>query len=222
MPLVYQQNINATTKIGVWHIAEAEDFFLRQVPLQRTITHWHKRLQHLAGRLLLKELYPEFPLGEILIADTKKPFLENEAWHFSISHSGDYAAAMVSKEWRVGVDVEWGNPKIGAIQHKFLGEEELAVGNGHWAMNNGQLAMGNEQRSVENIQLLTLCWSVKEAVYKWWGTGAVDFKKDIIIKSISGTADQGIMNCVFKKDRILNVHFLHFNDNYLTWVATAR
>ena len=128
MPLVYQQNINAVTKIGVWHIAEAEDFFLRQVPLQRTITHWHKRLQHLAGRLLLKELYPDFPLGEIMIADTKKPFVENEAWHFSISHSGDYAAAVVSKANRVGVDVEWGNEKIVEIRHKFLGEKELVVG----------------------------------------------------------------------------------------------
>ena len=53
MPLVYQQNINAVTKIGVWHIAEAEDFFAT-VPLQKEITHWHKRLQHLAGRFLLK------------------------------------------------------------------------------------------------------------------------------------------------------------------------
>ena len=165
MPLVYQQNINATTKIGVWHIAEAEDFFLRQVPLQRTITHWHKRLQHLAGRLLLKELYPEFPLGEILIADTKKPFLENEAWHFSISHSGDYAAAMVSKEYRVGVDVEWGNPKIGEIRHKFLEEGEWEVVSGKWEEGNRQLAIGNGQWAAENIQysivniqLLTLCW----------------------------------------------------------------
>jgi len=206
MPLVYQQNINATTKIGVWHIAEAEDFFLRQVPLHRAITHWHKRLQHLAGRLLLKELYSEFPLGEILIADTKKPFLENEAWHFSISHSGDYAAAMVSKEYRVGVDVEWGNPKIADIKHKFLGEEEMI----------------NAQCSTLNVQRLTLCWSVKEAVYKWWGVGGVDFKKDIIIRSVSGTADQGSVHCIFKNDTLLDVHFLHIGDNYLTWVLTGN
>ena len=71
MPLVYQQNINAVTKMGVWHITETEDFFLQQVPLQKEITHWHKRLQHLAGRYLLKELYPGFPLELIKIADTK-------------------------------------------------------------------------------------------------------------------------------------------------------
>ena len=102
MPLVYQQNINAVTKLGVWHITEQEDYF--QAPLQREITHWHKRLQHLAGRLLLKELYPEFPISLIRIADTRKPFLENEPYHFSISHCGDYAAAIVSREFRVGID----------------------------------------------------------------------------------------------------------------------
>ena len=31
MPLVYQQNINETTKLGVWHITESEAFFLQQV-----------------------------------------------------------------------------------------------------------------------------------------------------------------------------------------------
>ena len=50
MPLVYQQNINESTRLGLWHIAEKEDFFLNQVPLKKEITHPHKRLQHLAGR----------------------------------------------------------------------------------------------------------------------------------------------------------------------------
>ncbi len=208
MPLVYQQNINAATKIGIWHIAEAEDFFLQQVPLQRTITHWHKRLQHLAGRMLLKKLYPAFPVTLIRVADTKKPFIENEPWHFSISHCGDYAAAMVSREYRVGVDVELVTSKIEQVQHKFLSSGELEMMNGQWAIGNGQWA--------------TLCWSVKESVYKWWGSGGMDFKKDIIIRSISGEATQGIVHCVFKNDMELNVHFLHFNNNYLTWVLTVH
>ena len=89
MPLVYQQNINPFTKLGVWHINEPESFFISEVPLQREITHPHKRLQHLAGRYLLKALFPGFPYELIKVADTRKPFLENEAYHFSISHCGD-------------------------------------------------------------------------------------------------------------------------------------
>src|SRR5436190_1663294 len=124
MPLVYQQNINATTKIGVWHISESEDFFLEQVPVQREITHPHKRLQHLAGRLLLKELFPDFPHELIRIAETRKPFLENEAYHFSISHCGNYAAVIVSSDHRVGVDIEQVSEKIEKVKHKFLSEAE--------------------------------------------------------------------------------------------------
>lgn len=206
MPLVYQQNINATTKIAVWHIAEKEDFFLAQVPIQREISHWHKRLQHLAGRLLLKELYPDFPLELIKIADTKKPFLENEPYHFSISHCGVYAAVLVSKRYRVGVDVELVNDKIEQIQQKFI--------------SKGEFQMLNKQVSMTNVQCLTLCWSVKESVYKWWGRGSVDFKRSIVLKSITGDKSEGWVHCLFKNETALVIHYLAFNNNFLTWVLT--
>ncbi len=206
MPLVYQQNINATTKIAVWHITETEEFFLASVPVQREIRHWHKRLQHLAGRLLLKEMYSDFPVELIQIADTKKPFLANEPFHFSISHCGDYAAAMVSRTCRVGVDVELLNEKIEKIQHKYMYE--------------AQMQMLNEQITMPVINSLTLFWSVKESIFKWWGSGAVDFKDDIIIGSITGKPEQGIVHCIFKNEFVLDVHFLFFNNNFLTWVMT--
>ncbi|MBP9606483.1 MAG: 4-phosphopantetheinyl transferase, partial [Ferruginibacter sp.] len=112
MPLVYQQNINDDTKLGLWRIEEPENFFLQFVPLQKKITHPHKRLQHLAGRFLLRKLFPHFPLKLIKIAETRKPFLPGEQYHFSISHCGDYAAVIVSSKYRVGVDVEWPQQKI--------------------------------------------------------------------------------------------------------------
>lgn len=206
MPLVYQQNINDSTRMALWHITEDEDFFLKQVPLKREISHWHKRLQHLAGRLLLKELYPDFPLRLIKIADTKKPFLEHEPFHFSISHCGDYAAAVVSKSYRVGVDVELLNEKIERIQYKFMYDEELPL--------------LNKQCHLPVTQSLTLYWSVKETVFKWWGNGEVDFKKDIVIKSIKGDPGQGTVNVTFKDNYQLDVHYRYFNNNFLTWVLT--
>lgn len=206
MPLVYQQNINATTRIAVWHISENEEFFLAQVPLQREIRHWHKRLQHLAGRLLLKELYPDFPVAMIQIADTKKPFLENEPWHFSISHCGDYAAVIVSKTHRVGVDVELLNEKIEQIQKKFIYKNDL-----QFLRNQCPMPVDKS---------LTLYWSIKESVFKWWGRGNVDFKKDIRLKTIAGNPEQGVVHALFKNEFHLSVHFLFFNNNFLTWLLT--
>ena len=76
MPIFFQQDIDADTKLAVWKIEEEESFFA--VPLQREITHPHKRLQHLSGRYLLRFLFPEFPLDLIKIANTRKPYLEDE------------------------------------------------------------------------------------------------------------------------------------------------
>jgi phosphopantetheinyl transferase len=205
MPLVYQQNINAVTKMGVWHITEAEDFFLQQVPLQKEITHPHKRLQHLAGRYLLKELYPDFPLKLIKIADTRKPFLDDEAYHFSISHCGEYAAVVVSKEYRVGVDIERVTDKVQTIVHKFLtGFEQQLLPAGALHKN------------------ATLLWSVKEAIYKWKGSGGVDFKKHINIKAIDAATEEGIVHCRFDNEIPLQVHYLFFNNNSLTWVLSHK
>ena len=208
MPLVYQQNINESTKLAVWHIAETEDFFLEKVMLPNNITHPHKRLQHLAGRYLLPELFEKFPLELIKIADTRKPFLPDEVFHFSISHCGDYAAAIVSKTNRVGVDIEVVGEKIEKIKDKFLSDEEQET--------------LNCQLSIVNCQLFTLAWSIKETMFKWYGAGGIDFKQHLHIKSIVQDDNQFTAQCVFQKnDPVhLKVHGLFFNDNYLTWIVS--
>lgn len=212
MPLVYQQNINFTTKLGVWHIAEEKDFFLQQVPLQQQITHPHKQLQHLAGRYLLKEMYPDFPYELIRIADTRKPFLENEAYHFSISHCGDYAAVMVSSTLRVGVDVELVTKKVEKIKHKFLSPRELAM----------IAAIENASEQMLRDNLLTAAWSIKEALYKWYGDGEIDFIQHLHIDLIELTGDEGIAHCSVSKNTYvkLEVNLLFFNSNSIAWVIS--
>src|SRR5215210_6842215 len=139
MPIFFQHQVNESTRIGIWKIEETEEYFKGNVPLQRDVTHPHKRLQHLAGRFLLQFLFPDFPYELIQIADTRKPFLPAEQYHFSISHCGDYAAAIVSRASRVGVDIEVPTEKINRIQDKFLSADEklkLATGNRQQAMES--------------------------------------------------------------------------------------
>ena len=207
MPLIYEQQINHATKIGVWHIIEEENFFLEHVPLQRNITHPHKRLQHLAGRYLLRELFPDFPLSLIIIADTRKPFLEDDAFHFSISHCGNYAAAIVSTQNRVGIDIEIPHAKIEKIQHKFLSEKEKILLN---------------KTGGNNIKMLTMAWSIKEAMFKWYGIGQVDFIEDMNISTINKTDAGYEAECVFKKEKniLLNLKNIFLGGNNLSWVIT--
>ncbi len=207
MPLIYNHQINSATKIGVWHITEEENFFLNQVPLQRNITHPHKRLQHLAGRYLLRELFPEFPLSLIIIADTRKPFLKDDIFHFSISHCGNYAAAIVSTQNRVGVDIEIPHQKIEKIQHKFLSEKEKNI---------------LSETGGDTIEKLTMAWSIKEAMFKWYGTGQVDFIKDMNIISITRNDAGYDANCYFKKEKkvLLQLKSILIEANNLAWLVT--
>ncbi len=213
MPLIYEQDIDLLTKLGVWHIEEAMDFFLSQVPLKPQISHPHKQLQHLAGRYLLKVLYPDFPYGLIRIADTKKPFLEDEKYHFSISHCGDFAAVIVSSTQRAGVDIELISPKVASIQHKFLSLKEKEI-----------ISIAEKQYNMETGAGITLAWSIKEALFKWYGEGQVDFKRHLHINSIGVQNNTGVAHCSFLKHTTLplEVHFFILNNHAVSWVISKE
>lgn len=208
MPLHYQHNINDFTRLAVWKIEESEEFFTQKVTIQQAVTHPHKRLQHLAGRFLLPYLFPEFPSELIQIADTRKPYLPDESYHFSISHCGDYAAAIVSSTSRVGIDVEMITHRVYKIRNKFLHPTEL------------------EQWNIERLEedqkyrTLTLLWSAKEALFKWWGKGDVDFSDCMQVEG-SNLQSSGMLKAVFRKDDFV-AHLLlqyHLNNELsLVWV----
>ncbi len=183
MPVFYQQQMNDDTRLGIWKIEETEEFFRNNVPVHRDVTHPHKRLQHLAGRFLLQYLFPDFPYKLVQIADTRKPFLPDEQYHFSISHCGDYAAAIVSRSSRVGIDVEEPKEKILRIAGKFTSVEELK-------------RLGLQKERIDQ-EIFTMIWSAKEAVFKWYGDGGVDFRNDIQLNGLN--QDTKEIDCFFVK-----------------------
>lgn len=213
MALFYQHNINEHTKLGIWRIEEPEAFYLEKVPLKKGVSHPYKRLQHLAGRFLLPTLYADFPLEEILVADTRKPFLEREQYHFSISHGGNFAAAIVSSHSRVGVDIELVSPRIIAISHKFLHYDEKVFLN-DWL-----------HLTKMHLELTTVLWSAKEAIYKWYGHGELDFRQHMQLSgAITFKADETIvLPFVFKKQEPvhLTVEARIFDQLALAWVMTG-
>ena len=217
MPIFFQQQINATTRLGIWKIEETEDFFLSNVPLQREVTHPHKRLQHLAGRFLLQFLFPGFPYALIRVADTRKPYLPDEEYHFSISHCGDYAAAIVSSDKRVGIDIESPSLKVERIRDKFLNKDEVSkfeIGNPRLNDSVGQAQIGQ----VVPYEL-TLLWSAKEAVFKWYGNGSVDFRRHIQLQKATGGEDT--ISCFFAKtNQRLVIHHHRFDHLVLAWVMS--
>lgn len=207
MPIFFQHQINETTRLGIWKIEETEEFFLNNVPLQREVTHPHKRLQHLAGRFLLQFLFPDFPYDLIRIADTRKPYLDGERYHFSISHCGDYAAAIVSSNLRVGVDIEIPTPRIQLIAKKFLSQSEM------------------NEVNTDQLDKLTFLWSSKEAIFKWYGKGQLTFSEHMQLNG-NIAVDRGEwlqLPFSFTKNekQQLIIHARLFNNLVLAWLATG-
>lgn len=213
MAIFFQHTINDDTKLGIWKIEEQEDYFLRNVPLKREVSHPYKRLQHLAGRYLLPVLFADFPLEEILVADTRKPFLHDEKYHFSISHCGNYAAAIASDTRRVGIDIELITPRLLGIQQKFLNEEEYA-----------HIDAWRDFPKIY-LELVTMLWSAKEAIYKWYGEGKLNFKEDMRLEGpIIYEPDNWItMSFAFNKldiQKELTVNAKTMSGIVLAWVVS--
>ena len=97
--------------------------------------------------------------------DNGKPHLLNNKF-ISISHSFDYCGVIISNV-KVGLDIEKFRSKILNISKKFVSESDLGL---------------IKLNSIENV---TKVWSIKEAVFKAFGHNEIDFKKNIIIKSVN-------------------------------------
>ena len=212
MSLFYQHNINAGTKVGIWRIEEPESFYLQSVPLKRDVSHPAKRLQHLAGRFLLPHLFKDFPLSEILIADTKKPYLADEKYHFSISHCGSYAGVIVSNSNRVGIDIEVVSPRLYNIVHKFVNDKEKIFLE-EW-----------EPLTQMHLELTTILWSAKEALFKWYGLGQVDFKEHMQLSGpVIFLPNEWIeLPFTFYKEENVHVKIMAkvFGEIVIAWVVT--
>ncbi|WP_046369782.1 4'-phosphopantetheinyl transferase family protein [Flavihumibacter petaseus] len=212
MALFYQHNINQHSRLAIWRIEEPEAFFLEKVPIKQDVTHPYKRLQHLAGRYLLRHLFADFPLEEIQVADTRKPFLPGEKYHFSISHSGNYAAAIASDTSRVGIDIELITPRIEHISHKFLAQPEKDFLDAY------------SQFDLMRMQLTTVIWSAKEALFKWYGNGKVDFRQHMQLRGAARVhANEWIqLPYIFRKEinQEVDLHAKIFNPLVLAYVIT--
>ncbi|MBO9151396.1 4'-phosphopantetheinyl transferase family protein [Chitinophaga sp. GCM10012297] len=207
MALIRTIQIDPATKLGVWKIGEEEAFFRSEVIIEPGVHHPHKRLQHFAGRYLLRQLFPDLPVNEIRILESRKPYIPGNPYYFSISHCGDFAAAIVSTREHVGIDIENVQPKIGRVAHKFLAPREAEF-------------MSAQHR----LQHQTVCWSAKEAVYKWYGLGGLDFKANMQLQAFP-FQNTGFITCDFlKEDRLacLDLQYILEDNLCLAWTAGER
>lgn len=156
MPLYREWSSDEYSLAAIWEIKEPESFFIERTGLTVDIKNEKRRLEHLAGRFLLKHLEEEFPLLHIMPDEHDKPRLPGNHFYFSISHSFPFVAAVVSPSVECGIDIQVWHRRMELLQHKFLSPAE-------------------QHYFIGDPKLITAAWCAKEAAYKWQGRRGVDF-----------------------------------------------
>lgn len=178
---IWKQYDKADTRIAIWKIEEPEVFFSEHTRLQSDKKGEIRRLEHLAGRFLLQQAVPGLSLDQIAVSPLGKPFLKDNNLHFSISHSFPYVGVVVDAVKEVGIDVQTLQDKIHRLQHKFLSAEEQAL---------------CEQQTGK----ITLAWAAKEAAFKRYGLGAVDFIRHMPIRQMHIQDREAVLEMEFSRE----------------------
>lgn len=164
MPLIQEWSPIPHSLGAIWNIEEPESFFQIETGLEALhIRHPERRIEHLAGRFLLRKLRSDFPLHLIEKDSQGKPQLPGINLFFSVSHSYPYVMALLSDTQPVGVDIQVPRNNIDRLAGKFLTPEEQAL-------------------LQYQPELYQLAWTAKEAVYKLQGYRGVDFKTHLSIR----------------------------------------
>ncbi len=156
-------------KILVFEITQTSEELLQQIKnrgwfeteLKKFSSEKRKR-EFIAVRLAMKSLLRK----EINISYDAdgKPYLADNSYQISISHSGNWIAIIAHPSFAVGIDIECPRKKIASLYTRFLSEIEQEE------LSNGK-----------DLNQIQLAWSAKEALFKIIGKQAVDFIKQLRI-----------------------------------------
>ena len=165
MPIIEDFAPFPNTRILIWQITETVDILLSKIQLDNSSKQIldlkkkeiHKK-QFLAIRNILELMSSEKYL--VSYSEIGKPYL-NSKKNISVTHSGSYAALIVSDK-QVGIDLEEFGEKIKKIEKKFLDVEldypiDLSTSN------------------------LLVYWNIKESIFKSLENKPMDFRKNIIV-----------------------------------------
>jgi 4'-phosphopantetheinyl transferase len=200
MPLIFKENLLENDIWGIWEIKEEEDWFFNQWQFSpEENLHFNKlkgrkRLEYVSARHLvhlLTGLDHRMPIHTDLAG--KPVFLLDPNNHLSISHSHQYAAAILSKTSKVGIDIQLIVPQMQKVAKRVFSLTELSFA------------------STENeLEMLHILWGIKEAVYKAFGLGGIDFKNQIGVHPFIYQYPKGS----FKADLIKENQTIYYSGTY--------
>jgi 4'-phosphopantetheinyl transferase EntD len=190
---------------ALWNITETEDVLVAMAHPEVCPNDIHspsKRLEWLAGRILLKQLLARDGLAyHGLHKDTfGKPFLDGYPHPISLSHSYPYVAAQIDLQHAVGIDVEQPKDKLLRVAHRVLDRAE-------------------EEDAGKDITKNCIYWCAKEALYKIYGQRGLTFSKHLRIQPFVLSRSGHLIGKISAPgaDRLINLGYLVEKDFVLVY-----
>ena len=211
MPLHSVEPVADHALLGLWHLTEVAEQLWQVLPQP---THYQHLLpagrdagraqQWLAGRALAHHLLAEFSIAPstVLLNDVNgRPFFPQQPdLALSLSHSGEWVAALLSTRGRVGTDVELVRPKAQQLASRFLSETERADAG-------------------DDVVKHSLYWSAKETLYKLHSRRALVFKEHIKLDPFR-LREVGVLTGHLLAENFRSQHQIHYKRLSSSYVLT--
>ena len=207
MACITKHYLNIDTVIGVWKIEEELPTLLDMVDMspedQRRYEIFRstsRKMEFLSVRALLAEMMGRD--AGIVYNKNNKPFIKDGSNFISITHSNKLTAILMSRNERVGIDLEYMRLNINAFASKFLNKREKIT-----------------RRWTDRTYHLYIHWCAKEAMYKICDKEGINIVNDITIEPFE-VRESGEIRGSVKNERIDDQFTLYYSkyDNYtIVW-----
>ena len=169
MGILKNEQVADDCLLGMWEIKEDFNTLFSRVKLDKdeiatldSFKNFSRKVEWLSVRVLLNEMAGKF--CKIVYNEEHKPFLSDNSYNISISHSYRLTSVLLSQKKRVGIDLEYMSHRIKNIAHKFINEEEIV----------------SRDPAIEGLHLY-IHWCAKEALYKICDKNNINFKTNLTI-----------------------------------------
>ncbi|MFA6702894.1 MAG: 4'-phosphopantetheinyl transferase superfamily protein [Dysgonamonadaceae bacterium] len=195
--------------LGVWKITETTEELYNLLPeylksegsaMLKKIKSEARTAEWLAVRIMLHNILNKEKKVEY--NESGAPYLTDNSYYISISHTKNYAVLLLHHTKKVGIDIETRSSRVEKVAYKFISDKEQI-----------------DPKKKATHQLLH--WSAKETLFKVMEETEIDFKKHLYIEPFI-PLEKGVITAVeFKsgKDRNFLIYYEVHPDYVLTWTT---
>jgi 4'-phosphopantetheinyl transferase len=209
MGVILKKYVAEDCLLGIWEIVEDYDTLYSMVVLNNeekntldSFQNYQRKLEWLSVRALMNDLLDED--CRITYNGSRKPFLENNTCHISISHSKSLTSILVSKRKKVGIDLEFMSHQIHNIADKFINEKEVIT----------------DDPARERFHLY-IHWCAKEALYKICDKQDINFKKNLTIQPFELNKEGSIKGLVHNRygEEMFPLNYFTIDGYVIVWCS---